>query len=113
MRIRDLIKSANLKTIIEGKDFVVKSGITCDLLSIVMSSAKEDSIWITVQKHLNIVAVAALREIKAIVITSGIRPEKDVIDRAKEERIWILTTDEDSFTISGKIFNLLHHDDKS
>jgi len=106
MLIKNIIKLLNLKVYSEGKDLNIENAYTSDLLSIVLANAKRNSIWITVQKHINIVAVASLKEISAIIITEDYIPE-EVIKKAKEEKIWLLGSTEDSFTASGKIFKIL------
>lgn len=102
-----LIESLNLKVYAKGRDFEIKNGYTCDLLSVVMANCPENSIWVTVQRHINIVAVASLREIRAIIISQGISPEENIIEKSEEEGIWLLGTNDDSFTVSGKIYSLL------
>ena len=113
MRIEDIVKLLNLRILNKGKSFKVNAGFTCDLLSVVMANASKNSVWITVQKHLNTVAVATLKEIGAIVISHGFVPDEEVIDRAKKERIWILTTEEPSFEVSGKLYRLLRNETNS
>ena len=103
----------NLRILNKGKSFKVNTGFTCDLLSVVMANASKNSVWITVQKHLNTVAVATLKEIGAIVISHGFLPDDEVIDRAKKEKIWILTTEEPSFEVSGKLYRLLRNEANS
>ena len=57
-----------------GQEREVRGGYCGDLLSDVMANAPSGSIWLTVQGHLNIVAVALLREMAAVVLTGGPRP---------------------------------------
>ncbi|HHF51721.1 MAG TPA: serine kinase, partial [Candidatus Aminicenantes bacterium] len=65
MKLNKIKKDLNLK-ILTAKKFLdneVKGGYTSDLLSDVMANSKEKYIWITLQVHLNIVAVAKLKEL--------------------------------------------------
>lgn len=107
MDIKSLIEKLSLKVFAEGKRDYFSSGFTCDLLSIVIANCPKDSIWITVQRHLNIIAVATLREISGIIISQGFEPGQDVIEKAKEEGIYLLGSDLDSFTLSGEIYKIL------
>jgi hypothetical protein len=107
MQTRNLIELLNLKIYSEGKDVEVNNAYTSDLLSIVLTNAPKDSIWITIQKHINIVAVASLKEINVVIITEGGIPEEEVVKKAKNEKIWLLGSRDDSFTVSGKIFEML------
>ncbi|MCF6174563.1 MAG: hypothetical protein L3J71_02225 [Victivallaceae bacterium] len=54
-----------------------------DLLSDVMGNAPPDSVWFTIQSHLNIVAVAQLRDIAVVVLINGIEPDPQTLDKAK------------------------------
>jgi len=73
------------------------SGIfTGDLLSWVMGHAQPGDIWVTVQAHANIVAVASLRELAGIVIAHGSVIEEETLASAREEGIPVLTCDNSS-----------------
>lgn len=63
-----------------------------DLLSWVMGNCEEGNCWITVQTHLNIVAIAALKEISCIVIAQGAQLPQETIEKAKEENIALFET---------------------
>ncbi len=86
----------------------VTGGYVSDLLSDVMGHAKEGEVWITLQSHANVVAIASLKELAAILLVKGIEPEKAVLEKAEEEGILIVGTRDDTFTITGKLFKMLH-----
>ena len=85
----------------------VISGYTSDLLSDVIANAGEHSVWITVQRHINILGVAKLKEIVAIIIPRKLQPEPEVIQRAKAEQIAILLDHRSAFEISGLVYSAL------
>ena len=87
-------------------DRVVKGAYASDLLSHVMARAKEGNIWVTIQAHQNIVAVAALLNLAGIVIAGGIEPQADTLLKAEEEGIPILTTSLASFEVIGRLYAL-------
>jgi hypothetical protein len=64
---------------------VVSAGCASDLLSDVLAHAPPGAVWVTLQAHANIVAVAGLREIAAIILVGGRRPEPEA--RAKAETL--------------------------
>jgi predicted transcriptional regulator len=72
-----------------------------------MGSAKEGDIWITLQTHQNIIAVGALKDISAIIIVKGFIPETDTIEKSNIENIPLLSTELDTFNITGRLFELL------
>lgn len=79
------------------------TGVYCgDLLSLVMANAKDGNIWITIQNHINVVAVASLVGIAAIIVVEGIPVEQQVIDKAEEEDIVIFTTKNSAYDIASK-----------
>jgi hypothetical protein len=109
INLQEVIEALNLNVLTEPKDFasiVPSSGYTSDLLSCVMSGAPHQSIWITLQAHNNIVAVAALLDLSAIIITEGAQPDTNTINKANQEEITLLSTDKSSFYVVGKLWEL-------
>ncbi len=76
---------------------------TCDMLSVAMANAKENSIFITVINNLNTIGVASLLDLPCIILTEGVIPSKEMINKANEEEIAIFTTKEDTVSIIRKI----------
>ena len=68
MTIKELIDSGLFKTINIGDDTDrnISGLFCCDLLSIAMSKAPEDSVWVTVMGNINTLAVAALCDVAAL-----------------------------------------------
>ncbi|HVN58801.1 MAG TPA: DRTGG domain-containing protein [Bacteroidales bacterium] len=109
MKIREIIKSLDLR-VISGNDSLereVTGGYTSDLLSDVIGNAKEGNIWITLQTHQNIVAVASLKELSAIIIVKGLKVDEATAAKSIVENIVLLSSDDDTFTTSGRLFELL------
>ena len=106
MNIKELANIDDIKTVtaIFNPGTVISGAYTSDLLSDVVANAKKDNVWITLQAHLNITAVASLKEIAAIIIVMNREISKDTLDKAVEEKITILTTGLTSFQISGKLY---------
>ncbi|MCD6161426.1 MAG: serine kinase [candidate division Zixibacteria bacterium] len=88
-------------------DTEVTGGYTCDLLSSVMANSKTGNLWITMQTHQNVIAVAKLKDLAGIVFVNGRQPDKETTQKADEEYITVLGTDESAFNISGKLYQLL------
>lgn len=76
----------------------------CDLLSWVMSHAEDGDAWITVQTHINIVAIASLLNLACVIVPESIEVDEDTIEKADEEGIPIFSTDIDSFEIFKKFY---------
>lgn len=108
MKVKDICDKLNLK-VLSGKenlDREISMGYCCDLLSRVMAKGKKDGLWITVQTHLNIVAIAVLLELTCIVIPEGIQVEDKTLEKAEEEGVTILSSDLNGYELSGKLYQL-------
>ena len=107
MKVRDLAERLGIDVVAgeKGLDREVKDGYCGDLLSDVMGNAPVESVWLTVQGHQNIVAVAVLREITGIVLTGGQKPEEAAKTRADEEGIPILLWEKSTYELAGKLYS--------
>lgn len=88
-------------------------GYSSDLLSCVMAGAPKKSLWITLQAHGNIIAVATLLDLSAVIITEGATPDPATIAKANEEEVILLGTTKPTFYIIGKLWELGLHCDPS
>ena len=109
MTLAEIIRALNLTVLTEAQDFselLPQGAYTSDLLSCVMAGAPFGGVWITLQAHANIVAVAALREQCAIIITEGAMPDDTTIARANQEKIALLSTSASSYTVAGQLWEI-------
>lgn len=109
MNLQEIVKQIDLTLLTKQKEFtqIQPTGAYCaDLLSCVMSGAKHQSIWVTLQCHNNIVAVAALLDLSAIIVTEGAQPDPETIEKANAEGITMFSTSAKSFEICGKLWEL-------
>jgi predicted transcriptional regulator len=107
MKVKDLVKKAGLDVLVEGDmDKEIGRAYVSDLLSDVMANTEAGGIWITIQTHTNIIAIATLNELAAIIISSGKEPADEAFKRAQEEGVNILGTAETSFEVAGKLYKL-------
>jgi len=109
MKVNKIVEKLGLKVFSgeKGLEKEITGGYVCDLLSDVMGHADQGNIWITLQTHKNVMAIASLKDLAAVVVVKGFEPEKDAIEKSNEEGIPILGTDLESFEITGKIYELL------
>jgi hypothetical protein len=87
-------------------DREVTGGYVSDLLSDVIAKSRRGDLWITLQVHLNIVAVATLKDLAGIVIIGGKEPSKDTIEKAEKENVTILTSLLPAFELAGRLYML-------
>ncbi|MGQ9672666.1 MAG: serine kinase [Candidatus Aminicenantales bacterium] len=106
MTVHDLVKALGLRVLTapDKLDVDVNGGYTSDLLSDVMANSREKQIWITLQVHQNIVAVAKLKDLAAIILVNDRTPEAETVKKAEEEKIPLLQTSDSAFIISGKLY---------
>jgi predicted transcriptional regulator len=64
-------------------------------------------LWAMLQTHQNIIAVASLKDISAVILVKGFLPEADTIIKSDIESIPVLSTELDTFNITGRLFELL------
>ncbi len=109
MTLQEIIEKLNLTVLTTPKDFAAiepSGGYASDLLSCVMAGAKPGHLWVTLQAHINIVAVAALTDTAAVIITEGAAPEPDVIEKANTQNVTLLSTNEANFQVTGKLWEM-------
>lgn len=109
MKLAEIIQELELAVYHGGSklDEDVSGAYVSDLLSDVMGHAREGEVWITLQAHLNVVAIASLKELAAIVLVKGIKPGPDVLDKAMEEDIPLLGIADGTFETAGRLYEML------
>lgn len=85
----------------------IRGAYTSDLLSDVMANANEGDLLITVQAHINTIAVCSLVGIAAVVFCSGRAVTGDVLAAAQTKNVAVATTDANQFAVSGEIYAML------
>lgn len=85
----------------------VTGGYVGDLLSWVMGRAKAGNVWVTIMTNRNIMAVATLAGVSAVLVTEHAEIDEDVIRLAQEQDINLLRTAQPSFETACAIGNLL------
>ncbi|MGB7296627.1 MAG: DRTGG domain-containing protein [Candidatus Aminicenantales bacterium] len=113
MKVKEIVDKFDLKVLTApGKlDVEVSGGYTSDLLSDVMANSRPGNIWITLQTHQNIVAVAKLRNLAAIVLVNNRTPDEETVKTAEEEQVPLLLTPDPAFQVSGKLYMKLSQKD--
>lgn len=109
MNLKRIINTLQVKAVhnIELKnDIEIKGCYIGDLLSNVMAHAQSGQIWITVQTHQNVVALAQLLNLPAIVFVDGHKPQAETIDKAQQEGIYLFATQETAYEIATSLYTL-------
>ncbi len=109
MTVKELVEKLNL-TVFCAEDNMnteIQGGYVSDLLSDVMGFAQEGNVWVTLQTHKNVIAIASLKELACVILVKGNQPDEDMLAQAKEEDIPVLGSSEQTFEVAGKIYELI------
>jgi hypothetical protein len=108
MKLNEIAKKLDLacRTSSVSLEREVAGGYASDLLSDVMAHSKAGDLWVTLQVHPNIVAVASLREHAGIVLVGGREPQEETLEKAKEEGVPILVSGLNGFQLAGRLYEM-------
>ena len=81
----------------------ISKAVAGDLLSFVMGTAPEGAIWVTIQVHLNVAAVAVLKDLPVIIIAAGRRPQDDLVERCQQEGICLASVKDTIYAVCAKL----------
>ena len=109
MTVQQLIEKLGLRIYSgqEGLQNEITGGYVSDLLSDVMGNADTGHVWVTLQTHKNVMAIASLKDMAAIILVNNHQPEEDTLQQSNEEGIPILGTEMSTFEVTGKLYELL------
>jgi predicted transcriptional regulator len=106
--VREIVQALGLQ-VVAGNAALnrqITGGYSADLLSCVMARAKTGNVWVTLQAHPNVVAIAALLEVAAVIITEGVPVPEEVIAKANAEKVPLLSTPHTTFWVVGQLTHL-------
>ena len=108
MKLQEIVEKLNLqvRATISNPDVEVVNGYVSDLLSDVLANSDENYLWITLQIHPNIVAIASMKGLAGIVIINGREPEEETVKKAQEKGIPIMISKMTAFKLSGRLYAL-------
>lgn len=109
IQIADLVKALELNVWAgaNGLGREVTGGYVSDLLSDVMGNADAGQLWITLQTHKNVMAIASLKDLSAVLLVNGNRPDEDTAQQSNVEDIPILGSKLDAFELTGRVYEYL------
>ena len=111
MKLSVLSKELNLKllTECEYEDREITGAYVGDLLSWVMGRANSGNVWITIMTNINIVAVAALTDCACVLLSEGVVPDEEVINKANAQNIIIMSSELSSYELSLRIGKIIEN----
>ncbi len=106
MTVYETIEKLNLRPFNKANDCEITGGFASDLLSDVVGNTEPGNVLLSVQVHRNIVAVSTLVGLSAVIITSGRIPDESVVEAARENELNLLSTEDSTFEIAGKLYEM-------
>ncbi len=117
MKLQELARILNLQqltptsmgtapTSAEAYNPEITRAYASDLLSDVLANAPSGGILVTLQVHLNVIAVASHAGLRAVVFSCGRMPDADVIEKGAEEGLSLFVSAADTFDIVGRLYEL-------
>ncbi len=105
----------DLKSIVQALQLTVVTGLEqldrpvtgvyiSDLLSDVMGKSQSGQLWLTIQGHTNVVAVAVLKDLQGIILTGGNEFDAGAIQKAKDEEIILLKSTLSTYAVACALF---------
>ncbi|MBQ7851004.1 MAG: AraC family transcriptional regulator [Clostridia bacterium] len=100
MRVSEFVTLAGGRVLTgEYEDREILSGYTCDLLSHVMGKGQADMAWITVQAHMNVIAVAALLDFACVIIPEDLPVDEAIVAKAAQEDIIVISCSQTAYEL--------------
>jgi hypothetical protein len=106
MRLSEVARALDLELRAGGLEAEVGGGYASDLMSDVIAHAEAGDLWLTVQIHANIVAVAAMKELAGIVLVGGREPEAETLRKAEAKKVTLLSSRLPAFELAGRLYQL-------
>ncbi len=105
MKLSELVECIDATVLVESnEDTEISCGYTCDLLSWVMAHGAPGMAWVTVQTHLNVIAVAVLSEMACVILPENIDMEQESLNKARSEGMAVLKSPLTAYEICGRLF---------
>jgi predicted transcriptional regulator len=104
-KVSELVGTLELEVIAGagGIDKEIAGVYICDLLSWAMANLQAGNIWITIQTHVNVLAVALLTEASCVIVPEAAEIDSQTIDKANAEEIPLLRSRLSAYDLAVKI----------
>jgi hypothetical protein len=104
IKLQSLLSAIQASPLTDVADASVTGCYISDLLSDVLANAKPGVLWVTIHTHRNVVSVASMKDITAVVFSCGRKPETAIVAEAVEEGILLLNTPLTTYEVAGKLW---------
>ena len=84
----------------------VTAGYASDLLSDVLAKGRSGVLWVTNQKHQNVIGVAVMLSLAGVIIAGGVAPDENTLEKAAEEGVALYTTNMSLYEVVGRLYQM-------
>jgi len=108
MKLADLVEALGLEVKSAQNNLAnqVTGAYISDLLSDVIANSAEGVVWLTLQAHVNVVAVAVMKDLAGIILVNGREPQQDTVEKAETEGIPLMVSSLPTFELAGRLYDL-------
>lgn len=108
MTVKELCEKLELKVFYMEEEDREIEGVYCgDLLSWVMGKCPADTAWITIMSNQNVAAVAVLCDTACTILSEGVTPDEELLERAEKQGVTLLGSDLDEYQLCWKLKEVL------
>lgn len=109
MNLTDLTGELSLEVLAynEGLGRDISGCYVSDMLSDVMANSNKGEVWVTIQTHSNILAVANLKNLSGIIVVNKRKVDEETLKKAASEKVTIMSSALSAFEIAGRIYKLI------
>lgn len=104
MKLQPILAAIQAQPLTDTDEVNIFGCYISDLLSDVLAHAEPGVLWVTIQTHRNVVSVASMKDIAAVLITCGRKPDAAVIAEAEQEGLVLLSTALSTYQAAGKLW---------
>ena len=111
MKVKEMIEKLDLKLLTKdvSEDALyaeVEGGYASDLLSNAMGQGQTGMVWVTMQGHQNVAAVASLIGLACVIVAGEGPVAEETLHKANANDIVVASTKEPAFELIGKMYEL-------
>lgn len=108
MKVKDIMEALPVRLLTPEAplDGEVAGGYASDLLSNVMGQAQPGMVWVTMQGHQNVAAVASLIGVAAVIVAGDSPVAEDMLSKAALNEVVIFSTELSAFETIGRLYEM-------
>lgn len=111
MKVKEMLEALDLQLLTKdvSEDALyeeIEGGYASDLLSNAMGQAQPGMVWVTMQGHQNVAAVASLIGLSAVIVAGDGPVASETLHKANMNDVVVAATSAPAFEVIGKLYAL-------